>query len=409
MSVNQQISVKNQFTLNGYVYDAAGNVIQDGSNNTSCSGYAYTWDAEERETCALGSTYTYNGDGERVKKTGGLATPMLYWGSGGLAESDTSGNLTSEYVFLNGKRIARRDVSGSVYYYFSDQLGSSNVVATAAGAVENESDFYPFGGESSVTQNLANQHYKFTGKERDAESGNDYFGARYYASTMGRFMSPDWSASQDPVPYADLDNPQSLNLYAYVQNNPLSQRDSTGHACDPDTYSTNAHGDTVVTAGACHFDFSTIMAGVIGIGHHFMPKQVWQDIDKASDAWNVLNKVATGALKGKGKVLNRFNRLHRSVNKQTDELVEKLEKDLGKSIEDFKEGDFRELQARLERAGGDVETFNTRMAELEPEARTLGEAMAEALEEVFPAAANAAEAAAPLAGDVAEGAAEIPK
>lgn len=68
-----------------------------------------------------------------------------------------------------------------------------------------------------------------TGKERDAESGNDYFGARYYASTMGRFLSPDWSAKAEPVPYAKLDDPQSLNLYAYVRNNPLSRVDPDGH------------------------------------------------------------------------------------------------------------------------------------------------------------------------------------
>jgi RHS repeat-associated protein len=70
---------------------------------------------------------------------------------------------------------------------------------------------------------------KFTGKERDAESGNDYFDARYYASSMGRFMSPDWSAKEEPVPYAKLDNPQSLNLYAYVLNNPLSNVDTDSH------------------------------------------------------------------------------------------------------------------------------------------------------------------------------------
>jgi len=81
----------------------------------------------------------------------------------------------------------------------------------------------------------------FTGKERDAESGNDYFGARYYASTMGRFMSPD------PLPWihwqngnrddqqrfaAYIANPQNLNLYAYVNNNPLNKTDPTGmNAC----------------------------------------------------------------------------------------------------------------------------------------------------------------------------------
>ena len=71
--------------------------------------------------------------------------------------------------------------------------------------------------------------YHFTGKERDTESGLDYFGARYYGSTMGRWMSPDWSAKAEPVPYAKLDDPQSLNLYAYARNNPLSNVDTDGH------------------------------------------------------------------------------------------------------------------------------------------------------------------------------------
>ena len=69
----------------------------------------------------------------------------------------------------------------------------------------------------------------FTGKERDTESGNDYFGARYYSSTMGRFLSPDWSAKAEPVPYAKLDNPQSLNLYSYMRNDPLGGVDPDGH------------------------------------------------------------------------------------------------------------------------------------------------------------------------------------
>jgi len=68
-----------------------------------------------------------------------------------------------------------------------------------------------------------------TGKERDAESGLDYFGARYYASSMGRWMSPDWSAKAEPVPYSKLGDPQTLNLYGYLTNNPLSRTDPDGH------------------------------------------------------------------------------------------------------------------------------------------------------------------------------------
>jgi RHS repeat-associated protein len=76
-----------------------------------------------------------------------------------------------------------------------------------------------------------------TGKERDTESGNDYFGARYYGSSMGRFMSPDTQDPSDalpfvgidPIPYADPANPQSFNLYSYVRNNPLTNTDPDGH------------------------------------------------------------------------------------------------------------------------------------------------------------------------------------
>jgi RHS repeat-associated protein len=70
---------------------------------------------------------------------------------------------------------------------------------------------------------------RFTGKERDVETGLDYFGARYFSAAQGRFISADWSAQPVPVPYADFTNPQTLNLYAYVKNNPLATADLDGH------------------------------------------------------------------------------------------------------------------------------------------------------------------------------------
>jgi RHS repeat-associated protein len=72
---------------------------------------------------------------------------------------------------------------------------------------------------------------KFTGKQRDSESGLDHFDARYFGggNNLGRFMTPDWSTVPEPVPYANLDNPQSLNLYSYVLNNPMSLYDADGH------------------------------------------------------------------------------------------------------------------------------------------------------------------------------------
>ncbi len=71
--------------------------------------------------------------------------------------------------------------------------------------------------------------YKFTGKERDSETGLDYFGARYYSNGLGRFITPDWAAKAAAVPYADFADPQSLNLYTYVRNIPTTSFDADGH------------------------------------------------------------------------------------------------------------------------------------------------------------------------------------
>ena len=109
-----------------------------------------------------------------------------------------------------------------------DPLGTRRVQANAQGETEEECQNLPF-GDQQICNGTDATPLHFTGKERDPESGNDYFGARYYASGMGRFLSPDWSATVSPVPYASLPNPQSLNLYAYVMNNPLTHIDPSGH------------------------------------------------------------------------------------------------------------------------------------------------------------------------------------
>jgi len=85
-------------------------------------------------------------------------------------------------LWPGGKRIARHDYQNNVVYYFADHLGTSRVVANSSGALLDDSDFYPFGGERPVLSSSGNT-YKFTGKERDSESGLDDFDARYYSST----------------------------------------------------------------------------------------------------------------------------------------------------------------------------------------------------------------------------------
>jgi RHS repeat-associated protein len=226
LPMNVSMTTSNQ--VSGYCYDSSGNLLDQGACPSS-GAHTYTYNAESQLVSTAGLSYLYDGDGRRVSKSNG----KLYWygmGDEVLDESDGSGNITYEYVFFDGRRIARRDSSNNVDYYFADHLGTARVVANSSGSILDDSDFYPYGGERPVTSSSGSGNsYKFTGKERDTESGLDDFGARYYSSTLGRFVSADWSAVPVPVPYANFTNPQTLNLYAIVRDNPETFADLDGH------------------------------------------------------------------------------------------------------------------------------------------------------------------------------------
>jgi len=167
----------------GFAYDNAGNLTNDGTSS-------YTWNAVNQLTSAGGVTYTYDGDGRRVKKSNGT----LYWyGPGGsvFAETDLSGNLIREFVYFNGARVARRDSAGSIYYFFSDHLGTARVMTNATGVTQQESTYYPFGGEQRAITNTVDNRYRFTGLQRDGETGLDHTPFRKYSAIQARWLSPD--------------------------------------------------------------------------------------------------------------------------------------------------------------------------------------------------------------------------
>ncbi len=201
-SENLNVTALANNQLSGYGYDAAGNMTYDPTD-----GVAATYDAENRIGTAtkngVSTTYTYDADGNRVEKSNGT-TGTLYWymTPGIVAESDLAGNLTSEYVFFNGERVARKDFpSTAVSYYFSDHLKSTSLITDANGNIKMEYDYTPWGSERQFTDNDPNQ-YKFTGKPRDPETQLDYFGARYYSSGAGRFLRPDPSNQMAKSEYA---------------------------------------------------------------------------------------------------------------------------------------------------------------------------------------------------------------
>jgi len=132
-----------------------------------------------------------------------------------------------DYVYFAGKRIARVNASNTVYYYFDNHLGSSRAIVQdgVTPTLCYDADFYPYGIERTPYTNTCSQNYKFTGKERDSESGLDNFGARYDSSQCGRFMTPDPANASG---LAHMDDPQSWNGYAYARNNPLVYTDPNG-------------------------------------------------------------------------------------------------------------------------------------------------------------------------------------
>jgi RHS repeat-associated protein len=159
-------------------------------------------------------------DGRRVKKSNG----RTYWFSSVtgnlLVETDGSGTVLNQYIYFGGRRVARKDGSGDVTYYFEEPAGRTRTMTGATGVACNEADYYLFGGEQSHG-NTCDQNYHFAGMYRDGETGNDYTQFRMYESNLGRWMTPDPLAG-------DITNPQSLNRYAYVINNPTNLIDPLG-------------------------------------------------------------------------------------------------------------------------------------------------------------------------------------
>jgi len=263
-----------------------------------------------------GVNYTYDGDGNRVEKSNG----KIYWYGAGteiLDESDPSGNITAEYVFFGGKRVALRTVSsGAITYYAEDFLGTSRMMLTSSGTVCYDADFYPFGGERAYT-NTCSQNYKFEGKERDTETNNDDFGARYYASVYGRFLSVD------PVKVTPgrMGDPQQLNLYGLVRNNPL-------RFLDPDGETLEATGDIDAiieslssilgpnSAGRVQFDqkTNTITVDLTGIDlSHNEGASLLNNVVSSSSIYSLTvgNSIQTAGgsrpLKGDDSILNLDN------------------------------------------------------------------------------------------------------
>jgi len=222
-----------------------------------------------RDKPIVGTQYLYDAEGRRVAKgtitqatcdrtTNGFqptSTYILDQAGQQVSELDGQGNWQHTNVYLGGQLLATYDPQG-LHFSSTDALGTKRVQASATGVPELNcaSMLFGDGDPCTVLQGGEATEHRFTGKERDTESGLDNSSARHYGSSMGRFMSPDFTgvgSDPVPVPSADFENPQSLNLYSYVHNSPLVNVDPDGHDCVVQTRTTETTESVSVSSGNC--------------------------------------------------------------------------------------------------------------------------------------------------------------
>jgi RHS repeat-associated protein len=207
----------NRITSQGYAYDAAGNMTSDGLFN-----YSFNAAGEMTSVAPVGAntataTFGYDSNGLRVIKNG---TVYIYSGRKVIAEyasGAAASTPTAEHIYHGELRLATIS-SGALIYHYADHL-SVRADTDSTGKVVRTYGQYPFG--MTWYETPTTDKWKFTTYENDIESGLNYAISRFQSPRLGRFMT------LDPLP-GHLRNPQSLNRYSYVTNNPIAFVDPKG-------------------------------------------------------------------------------------------------------------------------------------------------------------------------------------
>jgi RHS repeat-associated protein len=256
-------------------YDAVGNLIFDSYTNPG-KIEAMTYDAENHMTSAAngGHQYRYNAEGKRVKRIiAGQGEFWMVYGIGGelVAEYNATSSIplqtspNKEYGYRSGQLLVVWDdtettANQKLKWLVTDQLGSTRMEIGRDGAASavTRHDYLPFGEELGGTKRSGNGYgavtktkQKFTSKQRDEETGLDFFEARFMSSVQGRFTGADPKNAG-----ATTQNPQSWSAYTYVLNRPTTTTDSKGKA--PDLEVERQQNGTYTVTGGTQNDDRTI-------------------------------------------------------------------------------------------------------------------------------------------------------
>jgi RHS repeat-associated protein len=212
----------NRLDHQGYGYDDAGNMTSDGWGT-------YTFDGAGRLRTfgGAGNAWEYDGDGRKVKSISGGYPLYFVWSSllNQPAAEVTNGGVYRAYVYdQGGRQVAQQSSDGLFYWLHTDHLGSGRKVTDVSGNVVYRGEFDAHGQTLLETGSVWTISNKFTGYERNWATHIDYAKARGYNRYRNRFLSPDPLG----IGAADPSNPQSLNRYSYVGNDPINNVDPSG-------------------------------------------------------------------------------------------------------------------------------------------------------------------------------------
>ncbi len=205
------------------IYDSAGNLIQDNEHYYEYNPFNQLYQVREEDSNGrIVERYYYDENGQRAVKVhyfvGGTNETTYYIGKDFLRVVNASGSFDTVYYFDSKNLVAEKKPNGQFIYYHPDHLGSSSLITNSSGGVVEKTTYEPYG---SVFSGGTRSRYDYTGKESD-QTGLQYYGARY--------RNPDiivWTQPDSNIP--NIYNPQALNRYSYVYNNPYKYTDPDGH------------------------------------------------------------------------------------------------------------------------------------------------------------------------------------
>jgi len=221
-----------------YTYDTETNLLDyiwgqvpvvydydDNANTVSANNRTYVYDSSNQLIQVWDSTnqiaeYTYNGAGQRIKKVTQSGTRIFHYDLKGhlIAETNQSGTMIAEYVYIGDELLAmiKPGETETVHYFHNDHLGTPQILTNDSQTIAWKAVYTPFGEAVASIQTVENP-FRFPGQYYDQETGLHYNYFRYYNPQSGRYLTPD------PI---GLEG--GINLFAYVENNPLNESDPSG-------------------------------------------------------------------------------------------------------------------------------------------------------------------------------------